>query len=355
MDKLKLPGKRLPVWLKRGEDINNLNVPENPARPKFIDTKPEINIHSVPSMERQSERIANARDTLEEKKSERIINTYQRRKPCDKPKIPRKFREMHEHLMFEKILKTGFKNTLFMKSDQNVDSLVLEEDIKDLGKEQKERAKMIELQDEAYNDCFDNSEYILGNNDASIVDDPQTIDIADEESINLPTNTDDNTNEAHPEKQVFENPIDVVNDPKTVQTVENIMPDAASVNIDDALEVFAKEVEEDPDFLQADNNPKPGRGRPPKAAQTTNFNSSQINDAFKNQEKIIQDLLKKNPNLLKSKKPIQLKILMVDKGKKTTQTVTIKPVSSDSSTENNHENNSRMIKAIPKVQIYVIY
>ena len=73
---------------------------------------------------------------------------------------------MHEHLMFEKILKTGSKNTHFLKEQEENNSSKREEaleqevegvDIKDLSKEQETRARMIQFDDDL-GDNFDNDD-----------------------------------------------------------------------------------------------------------------------------------------------------------------------------------------------------
>ena len=94
--------------------------------------------------------------------TKRVQATYSRRVSPDKPKFPRKLREINEHLMFEKILRTGSKNSLMMKEAERstssapapvtADESMSSEEIKELGQEQAQR-KIVEDDDDDY---FDN-------------------------------------------------------------------------------------------------------------------------------------------------------------------------------------------------------
>merc|ERR1719481_1827645 len=59
-----------------------------------------------------------------------VSTTYRKRSPGEKPKIPRRLQEIQQHLMFEKILKTGTKNTVAKPAEpeeQKTGDLSLEE------------------------------------------------------------------------------------------------------------------------------------------------------------------------------------------------------------------------------------
>ena len=327
-EKQKLPGKRLPIWINRNDAVGS-NVLQD--KPTALETS-SLNIDNDQNVCRQQ--TAEKSNAVE--RDLKIMNTYQKRKDGEKPKIPRKLREMHEHLMFEKILKTGSKNSLFLQSEDKSENIVLEEDIKDLSKEHLERAKMIKQEDDMNIEYLDNSEFLVGDE----LDPMSVPNVADDDEINLPDTTEQaNDISFNPEQEgddnVTEKSSKTLETPKidkcaneTTQSLDTPIPDDSNIDLDDTLKDFVKEAEED----SAQNLNKPRRGRPPKSLQQFSLTNSDTNnsemedDVFKNQEKIIQELLKKNPHLLKSKKPIQLKIMVVNKGKKVAQTLTIKPV-----------------------------
>lgn len=94
-----------------------------------------------------------------------VQTTYERRISPDKPKIPRKLREIQEHLMFEKILKTGSKNTLMKSGEGAVEDAgqrLSAAEIKELGEQQAQRRGVEEDEEDYFdNDAeFINDEYL---------------------------------------------------------------------------------------------------------------------------------------------------------------------------------------------------
>ena len=87
-----------------------------------------------------------------------VNTTYRKRSPGEKPKIPRRLQEIQQHLMFEKILKTGTKNTVAKPAEpeeQKTGDLSLEE-VKALVEEQKQRMAAAS-QDDEEEDYYDES------------------------------------------------------------------------------------------------------------------------------------------------------------------------------------------------------
>ena len=369
-EKQKLPGKKLPIWINRNDTLFS-HVSEAKSTALMTSSIKFENNQSAceQTEERQSEQVANkaAKSNIENEEI-KGVNTYQKRKDGEKPKIPRKLREMNEHLMFEKILKTGSKNSLFVQCDEQSDNVVLEKDIKDLSKEHLERAKMIEQEDDVNSEYLDNSEFLVGDELESI----SATNVANDDEINLPgtrINTDVisiNADQNQKDDNIIEKStrnLEIAKVDKCATEItespNTIIPDNSSIILDDALKDFVKEAEED----SAQSNPnKPRRGRPPKSLEqfpitdlNTSSSSEMEDDVYKNQEKMIQELLKKNPQLLKSKKPIQIKIMVVNKGKKVAQTLTIKPVLDEPASPSSHQDQKPMIpgfRPIQKVNIF---
>ncbi len=373
-EKQKLPGKKLPIWINRNDTLFSHVSDAKSTALMTSSIKFENNQSACEqNEERQSEQIANkaAKSNIENEEI-KGVNTYQKRKDGEKPKIPRKLREMNEHLMFEKILKTGSKNSLFVQCDEQSDNVVLEKDIKDLSKEHLERAKMIEQEDDVNSEYLDNSEFLVGDELDSI----SATNVANDDEINLPgtrINTDVisiNADQNQKDDNIIEKSsrnLEIAKVDKCAnerkESPDTIIPDNSSIILDDALKDFVKETVED---SAAQSNPnKPRRGRPPKSLQqfpitdlNTSSSSEMEDDVYKNQEKMIQELLKKNPQLLKSKKPIQIKIMVVNKGKKVAQTLTIKPVLNEPekpASPSSHQDQKPMIpgfRPIQKVNIF---
>jgi len=126
-----------------------------------------------------------------------IPTTYQRKQSPDKPKIPRKLREIQAHLLFEKVLRTGSKNTLMQRKDGEEGREPLSaEEIKELGEQQAQRK---DVEDDDEEDYFDNdTEFItdeyLGDNDSPA---PQPQPEEEEENTQQPSVDQVKTNYIH--------------------------------------------------------------------------------------------------------------------------------------------------------------
>ena len=111
--------------------------------------------------------------------SHHVPATYARRVSPDKPKFPRRLREINEHLMFEKILRTGSKNSVMMKEGETVTASTMSaEEIKELGQEQAQR-KMVDDDD----DYFDNDAEFVADEYNEDVDSPAPMQIDNSETI----------------------------------------------------------------------------------------------------------------------------------------------------------------------------
>ena len=174
----RLPGKKLPIWKRR--------TPETLAKPdQQMAAAEEQKLHSVsraagPSgyrIPRVGEEAAEANRTmgsnlpdhhLEHQQHEDgqlippplVSTTYRKRSPGEKPKIPRRLQEIQQHLMFEKILKTGTKNTVAKPTEpeepKTGGDLSLEE-VKALVEEQKQRMAATTQDEEEEEDYYDES------------------------------------------------------------------------------------------------------------------------------------------------------------------------------------------------------
>ena len=194
----KIPGKKLPIWKRK---ISN----EIPIAPKS--TLPTVKAsasenfsgYKIPKVsENAAESVTDMMNQTIEKSREEddegthhiriepdsgqliasplVGTTYKRRSPGEKPKIPRRLQEIQQHLMFEKVLKSGTKNTVMKKEVDSDKSRELSiDEVKELMEEQKQRLAAIS-QDEAEeeNDEYDYNEDALGIGDDYIdnVDSP---------------------------------------------------------------------------------------------------------------------------------------------------------------------------------------
>eukprot|EP00088_Acartia_fossae_P039975 TRINITY_DN4161_c0_g1_i10.p1 TRINITY_DN4161_c0_g1~~TRINITY_DN4161_c0_g1_i10.p1 ORF type:complete len:933 (-),score=207.23 TRINITY_DN4161_c0_g1_i10:155-2767(-) len=132
--------------------------------------------------------------------------------------------------------------------------------------------------------------------------------------------------------------VNEVQESKTPMVVN--MQDASKVDIDDTLEDFDQEIQEEHEENTNEPNNKDLKAKNPPLHRAVD------------QDRIIKDILKKNPGLLKRNKPINLKVVVVENNKKTTQVVTIKPVESkagDALKENQIARPMHGLKSIPKV------
>jgi len=193
MERTKLPGKKLPIWKKRftttDTEMRNpkpvisapapLNAPAYPYKiPKNLHLEPENSTKSPEKINSsvsgsivprpiiqskpvylQSEPVGDLKvkqDTSFRKGA--VSTTYGKSRPTNGPKFPRKLQEIQQHLMFEKIMKTGTKNNIVVKDiEEPEDKQLSVEEIKELMIEQKQRTALGEdLND--YEDDYDNYE-----------------------------------------------------------------------------------------------------------------------------------------------------------------------------------------------------
>ena len=180
----RLPGKKLPIWKRR--------TPEAPLRQghpapgavseeeqKLLSISREAGPagYRIPRVGEEVSSEPNNRtvgsvlsEHLEQQQQQQqedgqlipppLVNTtYRKRSPGEKPKIPRRLQEIQQHLMFEKILKTGTKNTVAKPvaepEEQKTGDLSLEE-VKALVEEQKQRMAATS-QEEEEEDYYDES------------------------------------------------------------------------------------------------------------------------------------------------------------------------------------------------------
>jgi len=165
LEKQKLPGKKLPIWKKR--NFGGESGSGESSRPSYV-TKitdaqqrsegqvetnlEEISSKAAPSFPYKIPKLSDSQDASSaDTRKMHVQATYERKISPDKPKIPRKLREIQEHLMFEKILKTGSKNTLMNKQRIGEGRSLSAEEIKELGEQQAQR---IGVDDD--DDYFDN-------------------------------------------------------------------------------------------------------------------------------------------------------------------------------------------------------
>lgn len=182
----RLPGRKLPIWKRKVPDhavstppiIAESSVQEE--QKMFSPSKDAMStsgyrIPRVSGMEGSRTVASLLSEHLEhsEEESRRpeqpagqlipppvVSTTYRKRSPGEKPKIPRRLQEIQQHLMFEKILKTGTKNTvtkpLQTSEPEKSNDLSLEE-VKALVEEQKQRMAAVNEEDEDEDDYYDDS------------------------------------------------------------------------------------------------------------------------------------------------------------------------------------------------------
>ena len=174
----RLPGKKLPIWKRRAPDSSQLLRQGHLAAPVSEEEQKLLSIsreagpagYRIPrvgeEVVEQSRTVGSVlSDHLEQQEEDGqlipppLVNTtYRKRSPGEKPKIPRRLQEIQQHLMFEKILKTGTKNTVAKPAEpeeQKTGDLSLEE-VKALVEEQKQRMAAAS-QDEEEEDYYDES------------------------------------------------------------------------------------------------------------------------------------------------------------------------------------------------------
>ena len=113
-----------------------------------------------------------------------VGTTYTKRSPGDKAKIPRRLQEIQQHLMFEKILKSGSKNTVVKKAECNTEkanALSIDE-VKELVEEQKQRMATIS-QDDEDEEYYNNDTVDIGDDFIENVDSPAAVSAEDLEAL----------------------------------------------------------------------------------------------------------------------------------------------------------------------------
>ena len=173
----RLPGKKLPIWKRRTPETSlkqgQQSTPVSEEEQKLLSSSREAGGVGGYRIPRVGEEVSEANrtvgsvlsDHLEQQQEDGqlippplVSTTYRKRSPGEKPKIPRRLQEIQQHLMFEKILKTGTKNTVAKPAEpeeQKTGDLSLEE-VKALVEEQKQRMAAAS-QDEEEEDYYDES------------------------------------------------------------------------------------------------------------------------------------------------------------------------------------------------------
>ena len=137
--------------------------------------------------------------------------------------------------------------------------------------------------------------------------------------------------------------------------------------LDDALDEFTRVAEEEAMEEEGSNETqemkKPRRGRPPKVLQEKKLSMAPsppvINEVKKDvpvnksdgvdQSRLIADLLRKYPKILKDNKPVKIRMSVVENGKPTVQVITLKPQGVPSKPLYQQFNPSSALKNLPKV------
>lgn len=321
----KLPGKKLPIWKRKiNTEVQTKEVvSNNDDVSKKSQTNDEVQTYKIPktggSSDHQGVRdmmnqtIENSREEDDEGTSHIKIEpesgqllaspivgvTYQRRSPGEKPKIPRRVQEIQQHLMFEKVLKSGTKNNVVKKDLKDVNSKDLSiDEVKELMQEQKQRlATNAPDEDDEDLDEYDYNNDTLGIGDDYIdnIDSPAPLNYQVEEESTLAVEP---LPEPEPQKQDANSQDQENNDIKQQQdhsqvdvnnmqskliksnesTIQDFKPSVAKktqveiastrTELDDALEEFSRVAEEEAEELkQSDESfislqPVP---QPPKA------------------------------------------------------------------------------------------
>ena len=230
LDGPRLPGKKLPIWKKKagGEGqtlISNTSIPSKQSN--------DENLHSykIPKVANASESVRDMmNETIEKCREEDdeqthhikiepssgqllaspvVGTTYKRRSPGEKPKIPRRVQEIQQHLMFEKVLKSGTKNNIMKKGTNDDKSKEVSiDEVKELMEEQKQRLAAISQEDiEDENDEFDYNDdsVAMGDDYIDNVDSPAPESSVEEETSNtdLPSAATSVLAEPEPQKKTI--------------------------------------------------------------------------------------------------------------------------------------------------------
>jgi len=170
-----LPGYKIPRIGEQGKDLE-----KNP----FLQAGPSNTVGAILNKHIENSRADDDDSTRHikiEPESGQLIptpqvsQTYRKRSPGEKPKIPRRVQEIQQHLMFEKILKTGAKNTVMKKVDTNTgkSSELSIDEVKALMEEQKQRMAAISQDDD--DDDFYEDSIDIGDDYIDNVDSPAPI------------------------------------------------------------------------------------------------------------------------------------------------------------------------------------
>ena len=317
-----------------------------------------------------------------------VSTTYTKRSPGEKPKIPRRLQEIQQHLMFEKILKTGTKNTVTKPVDQTLEKssdLSLEE-VKALVEEQKQRMAAINP-DEDDEDYYDDSVELGDDYIDAGVDSPAPPEASEEEPqhVHEPEATQKlirfslrpnprpgfSTSEPDPAQEppktepspqslpslptgqeLIDAPsTDRLEDEQEKQHLSINLPEPGpkveggiQTELDEALEEFSRVAEEeeaeelreggqDGQGLGLDGDrTRPRRGRPPRWLKEQTLQMGEMVRRREetpttggDQAQIINEVMKKYPNLFKENKQVKIKVMTKDAaGRAVTKLITLK-------------------------------
>ena len=282
-------------------------------------------------------------------------------------------------------MKTGTKNNLLQQKEAAVDNKELSiDEVKELMEEQKQRSANIAQEYDGEDDAYEYDDDTLGMDDDYIdnIDSPAAIANPEEEqgepskleSLQKPNITDTQLQEpiiTNENKPITQTSIESQSTEVPVAKKSNaeILSDSATKELDEALEEFSRVAEEEAEELTREDSlletktfkaepnahvsdpKKPRRGRPPrwlkeqtlqmgaearkKISQTPTCSSStidlnktsevQVKGEPANQTQLINEVLKKYPNLIKDNKAVKIKVLTKDPtGKNVTKFITLK-------------------------------
>ena len=399
----RLPGKKLPIWKKRTTSTQAVQSVSHVADKVPAAATDDLQTFNKTSSDIEKKCVDSKAGQL--LPSPIVAATYKRRSPGEKPKIPRRLQEIQQHLMFEKVLKSGTKNTLMKKDSASESKQLSMEEVKELVEEQKQRSANIANEYEEEDD-YDYNEDTLGIGDDYIdnVDSPAPVEqqhLDDEESKAFEQST--VVPEPEPLKKTTRfslNPLpDNIPTQEIIRSEEEVLKNNIVLNIaaqttsapaakksplqdavtdlDEALEEFSRVAEEEAEELSQEEREclpasmpvidpkKPRRGRPPrwlaeqtlqmgaearkkqnkpgpsssahsidlkKEAVTTVPSAVVMRDTGGSQTQLINEVLKKYPNLIKNNKAVKIKVMTKDTtGKNVTKFITLKSQTDETS------------------------
>ena len=178
LDGPRLPGKKLPIWKRKVTDVNppvrappetleGYKIPKTGDKSEAVEDLLNGQMEEVREEEDGSTRHIKIEPLSGQLLPSPVVGaTYKKRNPGEKPKIPRKLQEIQQHLMFEKVLKSGTKNTVMKKEVKTKQSKDLSiEEVKELMQEQKQRMEALTSEDQGDDDEFDYNDDTLGMDD----------------------------------------------------------------------------------------------------------------------------------------------------------------------------------------------